>query len=706
MADCPKCGLASLGAVDFCPNPQCRTYLGWASAAVTPEIATGGAASEAHSTATLPLHTDGAQPIQQPMRPATVAVAPEDGLPVGPAQKRGVRVAMEPAELTVDPGSEITTTVTVRNLGTRVEEFQLAPQGPGAAFASVTPDAVSVYPDLEQRAVVRFTPRRGPESPAGVTTFEVVARSVVHSDVRDVARGRLTVTPFEDLRAVLTPALSRGRKPARHQVNLTNGGNTPVNSQVTFTDQDGVLTFEPREGSASLRPGATQELPVLVNGPRRWFGRTERLPFAAVVTPAGPQPPITLNGTRQQTAVFPWWIPTAAFAILALAIGVYALLPGAKVPEITPAMDRVAAEKALTDAKYVPDVQTQPDEIVLPGQAIGTDPKGGTPLDHGQHVKLMISAGKCPGCPIQVDVPNVVGLPKDEAKALLERRNFNVRPVSRPDDAPVDQVITSDPAAGTPLALGSWVVLTVSSGPKPGPVPPVVPVPGGPPPSAAPQPVALPNLTARSVEDATKALTDLGLKAKTVPVHSNAAPDGQVLSTNPAAPAKVDPGSDVTLTVAQNTAPADLIATADQAAWKSETGNITFPGKAGDSASFVLVGRLLSDSTVQVLETHPTATGFVTGVYKLAAPAVPGDHLRARIGLQGADATGKVTFQVKASGQVIKKVTVSAGQFTDLDADLSTAKGATSIEITVLGDASSTKGSPVWQDLRLEPQIG
>jgi hypothetical protein len=283
VGDCPKCGYVNPGAVDFCPNPQCRTYLGWASAA-------GTARPPGPFTPQPPPYLSPGPPAEQ--------TRPVPGPPMaGPDQKRGVRVTIEPAELTVDPGSEVTTTVTVHNLGTRVEEFRLMPQGPGATYASITPTTLSIYPDLEQRAVARFAPPRGPQSPAGVATFEIVARSAVHTDVSDVARGRLTVTPFEQLSAVLRPEVSRGRRPGRHQVSVTNDGNTPVNTQLTFHDQDGELTFDPPSGAAMLRPGTTQSFPVRINGPHRWFGRTERLPFSAVVTPAGPHPPITLNGT-------------------------------------------------------------------------------------------------------------------------------------------------------------------------------------------------------------------------------------------------------------------------------------------------------------------------------------------------------------------------------------------------------------------------
>jgi hypothetical protein len=85
---------------------------------------------------------------------------------------------------------------------------------------------------------------------------------------------------------------------------------------------------------------------------------------------------------------------------------------------------------------------------------------------------------------------------------------------------------------------------------------------------------------------------------------------------------------------------------------------------------------------------------------------VPGDHVRARVGLlQGA--SGEVTFVVKANGKIIQQVTDGAdGTLKDFDADLSPAKGATSIEITVLAGASSGQDWAVWQNLRLEPQVG
>jgi hypothetical protein len=307
-------------------------------------------------------------------------------------------------------------------------------------------------------------------------------------------------------------------------------------------------------------------------------------------------------------------------------------------------------------------------------------------------------------------VPNVEGLPVSEAQSKLQAEKFTVRVIRVVSDQPADQVIASEPKATTLRPLGSEVVLTVSSGPQSPPSSSGAP---GPPssPNKPPVPIELPNLTARAAADAIEVLNGLGLKPKTVTVHSNAVADGQVLSTTPAAASKVDPGSDVTLTVARNTAPVDLIAAAGKATWKSGSGKLTFPGSDGDTTGFVLIrdpGTLEDGTKVRVLETHPqwVDNGFITGVYPLAEPVVPGDHVRARVGLLQNASDGEVTFVVKANGKIIQQVNDGAdGTLKDFDADLSPAKGATSIEITVLAGTRSDQDWAVWQNLRLEPQV-
>lgn len=388
-------------------------------------------------------------------------------------QKRGVRVGIEPANLTVEPGGSVTAELAVRNLGTRVEEFRLTAQGPGATFAAIVPPVVSVYPDDEQSAVLRVAPPRSPQARAGVAPFEIVASSAIHTDVVDVARGAVDVARFEQTAAVLTPEVSRGRNPARHRVTVANEGNSVVGVQVSFRDQDGELSFAPPGGSATLQPAESVDFSTMISGPRRIFGRTQRHPFTAVVTPAGKQPPVTLNGLRSQTAVLPWWIPTAAVAVIALVIAIIAILPGSKVPGVV-GLDKAAAMQKLTDAGYKPVALTKEDDTVQAGMAIRTDPATGQTLKKGEPVTLFVSVGRCNG-PCQVEVPNVEGFPVAQAQAKLKGAKFTVRVIHTKSDRPKDEVISSNPGATTKRPENSEVVLTVSEGPAVASAPPPPP---------------------------------------------------------------------------------------------------------------------------------------------------------------------------------------------------------------------------------------
>lgn len=81
--------------------------------------------------------------------------------------------------------------------------------------------------------------------------------------------------------------MTRSRKPGRHRVNLVNNGNAPTVAQVALTDRDGELTYDRTEFGANLVNGATEAADFLVNGPWRWFGRTQTYPFTATVTAKG-----------------------------------------------------------------------------------------------------------------------------------------------------------------------------------------------------------------------------------------------------------------------------------------------------------------------------------------------------------------------------------------------------------------------------------
>ena len=128
-------------------------------------------------------------------------------------------------------------------------------------------------------------------------------------------------------------------------------------------------------------------------------------------------------------------------------------------------------------------------------------------------------------------VPNVANDTQSAAKATLTGLGLKVTgSVSRQSPIPVGIVIRSVPGAGTPTHRGAKILLIVSSGPS--------------------HPVTVPPVTGLTLENADLALSQVGLKEKTVQTTSWTAPvkPGTVLLQSPPADATAQSGTPVTLT--------------------------------------------------------------------------------------------------------------------------------------------------------------
>jgi hypothetical protein len=342
----------------------------------------------------------------------------------------------------------------------------------------------------------------------------------------------------------------------------------------------------------------------------------------------------------------------------------------------------------------------------------------------------MLSTGPCTG-PCPVKIPVVDGLTVEEATRDLTAAEFAVdRQDPVQNDRPAGQVISSNPAGGSTAPRGTGVVLTVSTGPAvvptsaaaptsgaqgPGAQGPGGPGPGGPPPGAGEE-LKVPALAGRPVAEAEKELKGLELVAKRKRVPSNEAALDVVLSSDPPADSPVKPGATVTLMLAEPTGPVSLLAEAPKATWESAFGlesfPLTFPGLQDDGKGFALVDQaatLEDGTTAKVLVTHPYygTDGTITGTFELTRPVIPGDHLRAKVGfLAGSD--DDVEFVVMADGKELAHVPDSGADrvLRELDADLTPAEGAKSVQIVVLAGLRGDQDTAVWKDARIEGEIG
>jgi eukaryotic-like serine/threonine-protein kinase len=99
---------------------------------------------------------------------------------------------------------------------------------------------------------------------------------------------------------------------------------------------------------------------------------------------------------------------------------------------------------------------------------LAQDPRAGTKVKQGTTVRINVSKGPQP-----VSVPDVTGLPFDQASAQLSSQGFKVNRTDVESSQPANTVLSESPVAGTSATKGSTVTVTVSKGPTTADVPDV-----------------------------------------------------------------------------------------------------------------------------------------------------------------------------------------------------------------------------------------
>jgi len=110
------------------------------------------------------------------------------------------------------------------------------------------------------------------------------------------------------------------------------------------------------------------------------------------------------------------------------------------------------------------EIGTLEESITVTGQS----PASGITVVEGTQVRINVSQGPKP-----VSVPNVVGLPYDQAASELQRAGFNVSRIDEDSDQAAGIVTRQTPSGGSEGSKGSTVTVTVSKGPSTSAVPDV-----------------------------------------------------------------------------------------------------------------------------------------------------------------------------------------------------------------------------------------
>jgi serine/threonine-protein kinase len=224
------------------------------------------------------------------------------------------------------------------------------------------------------------------------------------------------------------------------------------------------------------------------------------------------------------------WILGALLLLAALAGGAWAawtyLIPHeVDVPTVV-GLPQAEAQRRLETAGFVVRfgegryTMAEPEGIVLRIQ-----PPQGTTLEEGDRVTLIVSLGPPP-----VDVPDLVGMTVEQAKAVLKDAKLRLGDIERDfnQNFPADQIFRQSVGDGEQAPQGSAIDVVVSDGPSP---------------------VNVPGLTGKSQEQATSLLQTAGFHVEVDEKYSDEVEAGDVISQSPAKGTKLQPGQTVTIVV-------------------------------------------------------------------------------------------------------------------------------------------------------------
>jgi len=244
--------------------------------------------------------------------------------------------------------------------------------------------------------------------------------------------------------------------------------------------------------------------------------------------------PIKTKKPFMQNPGLLWGFGSGALVFL-VGLMVWALT--VSLPNLTPAPGGVkvanvigqtyeAALTTLTEQKLLVDRQYEASETVPVNQVIRIDPAVGTSVPQNTTITLWVSTGRN-----QVDVPDLKGMNEKMAADLLSQSNLILGEIvqARSATIPAGSVIESMPAAGTKVAAGTTVIITISNGL-----------------------VEVPNVVNYTISEAQNKLTapELGLRVAISTLEECAtAPKGTVVLGQSITPGDTPAGSEITLFV-------------------------------------------------------------------------------------------------------------------------------------------------------------
>jgi eukaryotic-like serine/threonine-protein kinase len=181
------------------------------------------------------------------------------------------------------------------------------------------------------------------------------------------------------------------------------------------------------------------------------------------------------------------------------------------------------AKVKIQEAGLEPKVQRAASAEVDKGIVIDQSPDGGTRIQKGDQVTIIVSTGVP-----KTTVPDVVGMDYADAVDALNEVNLEARKREVFSNKPVGQVVAQNPPSGEVVAEGTTVVLRVSKGK---------------------QVATVPDVLDQTESSARSELQAAGFEVQAVQAPSDSTPEGFVSAQSPDPGTEAPKGSTVTITV-------------------------------------------------------------------------------------------------------------------------------------------------------------
>ncbi len=201
----------------------------------------------------------------------------------------------------------------------------------------------------------------------------------------------------------------------------------------------------------------------------------------------------------------------------------------------------------------------------------------------------------------QVSVPAVVGKTVTQAESQLAKAGLTLgTQTPQASDQPKGDILSQNPQAGTQLAKGQSVAVTVSAGRAQ---------------------VQVPTLTGlASSDDAQTALNEVNLNLGNVTKQDSDQPEGMVLSQSPSSGTTVDEGSNVNITVSNGMVSIPDVVGDSEAQANATLQNAGFNVQSIDQSSSEPPGTVLAQSPSGGTKVQKGAQVTITVARALAAP--------------------------------------------------------------------------------------